>query len=126
MAVEGQQPGDEHLTTQEIRALDLIRDSVGVDAAKNARLLLLREHVKRISEVSTQDIDFALDYLEGEGTLRKGTGPLHRLTKKYVLEDRSRLGGFKTYLRGLRAEVETVAQKRPAPAHKKPTKKRKK
>lgn len=95
-------PGDEHLSRDEHKALALIRDSMGQQAFEQHRLMLLREHAKRIIKYTPEDVNVALAYLDGTGTLRKGVGPLHKLARKYVMEDKTILQSFTYFVRQLK------------------------
>lgn len=92
---------DEGLNKKELRAIELIRESLGTLAADRAKLVLLRERARQVFPVEKQDVEKAIAYLGGNLTLQKGFGPIHFLARKYVLEDPFRKHRFKTYLEGL-------------------------
>lgn len=94
--------GDEYLTREDRKALALIRESLGQRGHDNARLLILREHAKRIVRVTPEQIDIAISVLDGDGTLKKGVGPLHILSRKFVMEDPGRVIQFRNFLTDLK------------------------
>lgn len=92
---------DDYLTAQDLRALALIKESLGPRAFEQHRLLLLRQHAERIIKVDTGMIQEALDFLDGKITLKKGIGPVHITSRKMVMEDPRMLKTYRAYLQHL-------------------------
>jgi hypothetical protein len=93
--LEAPAPSDEYLNRDDLKALDLIGESLGLRAKESARLLLIREHAKRIIPVTTDQIRDAMAYLDGTP---RTTGSFNLLIRKFVLEDKGLLLQCRSYL----------------------------